>query len=110
MQAYLDAVRDVELTRRTGRVLGISGQSIEASGPDATIGEVCEVQLEAGAPGLLAEVVGVKPGRIVLMPYGDTRGVGAGSRIVASGQPPGMRVGSGLLGRVIDAFGVPIDG
>ncbi|OEZ54751.1 MULTISPECIES: FliI/YscN family ATPase [unclassified Duganella] len=110
MQAYLDAIRDAELTRRTGRVLGISGQSIEAVGPDATIGEVCEIELENGAPGLLCEVVGVKPGRIVLMPYGDTRGVGAGSRIVASGQPPGMRVGSGLLGRVIDAFGAPIDG
>ena len=110
MQAYLDAVRTAELTRRTGRVLGSSGQSIEAMGPDATIGEVCEIELDGGAPSLLAEVVGVKPGRIVLMPYGDTRGVGAGCRIVANGQPPGMRVGSGLLGRVIDAFGAPIDG
>ncbi|MES2352190.1 MAG: FliI/YscN family ATPase [Pseudomonadota bacterium] len=110
MQAYLDAVRDTELTRRSGRVLGINGQSIEAVGPDATIGEVCAVQLETGGPDMLAEVVGVKPGRIVLMPYGDTRGIGAGSRIVATGQPPGMPVGSGLLGRVIDAFGAPLDG
>lgn len=110
MQIYLNAVRDTELTRRTGRVLGISGQSIEAAGPDASIGEVCEVQLASAGPGLLAEVVGVKPGRIVLMPYGDTRGIGAGSRVVASGQPPGMQVGDGLLGRVIDAFGVPLDG
>ena len=110
MQDYLDAVQRTELTRRTGRVLLISGQSIEALGPDATIGEVCRVQPEGGAPGLLAEVVGVKPGRVVLMPYGDTRGIGAGSRIVATGQPPGMGVGSGLLGRVIDAFGAPLDG
>ncbi|MTV41458.1 FliI/YscN family ATPase [Duganella radicis] len=110
MQAYLDAVRAAELTRRVGRVLGISGQRIEASGPDAAIGEVCEVQAEPGVPPMLAEVVGVAPGRVILMPYGDTRGIGAGSPIVASGQPPGMRVGSALLGRVIDAFGVPIDG
>ncbi|NRR31461.1 FliI/YscN family ATPase [Oxalobacteraceae bacterium] len=113
MRSYLDAVRAVPLTRRTGRVLGISGQSIEAVGPDATIGEVCELRLEQGQQGpqtLLAEVVGVRPGRVILMPYGETRGIGAGSEIVASGQPPGMAVGNGLLGRVIDAFGVPIDG
>lgn len=110
MEAYLRAVRDTELTRRIGRVLLVSGQSVEATGPDATIGEVCEVELDGGGPSVLAEVVGVKPGRIVLMPYGDTRGIGAGSRIVATGHPPGMRVGSGLLGRVIDAFGTPIDG
>lgn len=110
MRAYLDLARHTPLTRRTGRVLGILGQSIEAVGPDATIGEVCEVQL--GQPGevLLAEVVGVKPGRVVLMPYGDTRGIGAGSVIVATGQPPGVGVGEALLGRVIDAFGAPLDG
>jgi flagellum-specific ATP synthase len=110
MQAYLDAVRHTELTRRTGRVLGISGQRIEASGPDAAIGEMCEVQVDTGVPPMLAEVVGVAPGRVILMPYGDTRGIGAGNRIVASGQPPGIRVGQALLGRVIDAFGLPIDG
>ncbi|SFV16649.1 FliI/YscN family ATPase [Pseudoduganella namucuonensis] len=110
MQAYLDAVRDTELTRRVGRVLAISGQSIEAAGPDAAIGEVCELRLDHSASPLLAEVVGMRPGRVILMPYGDTRGVGAGSEIVATGQPPGVRVGDALLGRVIDAFGQPIDG
>lgn len=110
MHAYLERVRNAELTRRSGRVLGIVGQSIEAAGPDATIGEVCTVQLEPPGPPLQAEVVGVKPGRIVLMPYGDTRGVGAGSLVVASGQPPGMPVGEAFLGRVVDAFGAPLDG
>lgn len=110
MQAYLDAVRNVELTRRTGRVLAVSGQSIEAAGPDATIGEVCAIRVEQTGVRLMAEVVGMRPGRIILMPYGDTRGVGAGSEIVATGQPPGVAVGDALLGRVIDAFGQPIDG
>ncbi|MRW94174.1 FliI/YscN family ATPase [Duganella sp. FT80W] len=109
MQAYLDAVRQVELNRRTGRVLGIAGQSIEAHGPDAAIGEVCEIRMGDGNASVLAEVVGVRPGRVTLMPYGDTRGISAGLRIVAGGQPPGMRVGDALLGRVIDAFGDPLD-
>lgn len=110
MQEYLAAVQRAQLVRRRGHVLRVSGQSIEAAGPDATIGEVCEIQVEGQETALLAEVVGVKPGRVVLMPYGDTRGIGAGSAIVATGQPPGMRVGTGLLGRVLDAFGAPLDG
>lgn len=110
MRDYLEAVRSSVLTRRTGKVTGISGNSIEASGPDATLGEVCEVMLPYPASPLMAEVVGMRPGRVILMPYGEARGVGAGNEIVASGQPPGIAVGQALLGRVIDAFGLPLDG
>ncbi|ATQ74323.1 flagellum-specific ATP synthase FliI [Massilia violaceinigra] len=109
MQAYRDALAGAELTRRTGRVTGIAGQSIEAIGPDVTIGEVCEVSIEGAAP-LLAEAVGMKPGRVILMPYGELRGIGVGNSIVATGRQAGVGVGPALLGRVIDAFGVPLDG
>ncbi len=109
MRTYLEAVSQATLTRRLGRVTGISGHSIEADGPDAAIGEVCELQLPGGGT-LRAEVVGLRPDRSVLMPYGDTRGVAAGCQIVATGQPPGMAVGAALLGRVIDPFGAPLDG
>jgi flagellum-specific ATP synthase len=110
MQAYLDAVRGAPLTRRFGRVLAVSGQSIEGDGLDVAVGSLCQVSVVAGGATLPAEVVGMKPGRIVLMPYGDTRGVGVGSEIVASGAPPGVPVGAALLGRVLDAFGTPLDG
>lgn len=110
MQGYLSAVRRAELTRRLGRVTAISGQSVEAVGPDARIGEVCEI-LTSGAQGsLLAEVVGVKPGRVILMPYGEARGIGSGCEVVATGAWPRVPVGTALLGRVIDAFGAPLDG
>ncbi|KQQ96171.1 FliI/YscN family ATPase [Massilia sp. Leaf139] len=109
MQAYLSAVRDAVLTRREGRVTGIAGQSVEATGPDVTIGEVCEIALDGGTP-LLAEVVGMKPGRVVLMPYGDLRGIGIGNTVYATGRESGIGVGGALLGRVIDAFGNPLDG
>jgi flagellum-specific ATP synthase len=109
MQAYVDAVRAAELTRRTGKVLAVAGHSIEASGPDAALGEMCELSIGPGAS-LMAEVVGLRPGRVMLMPYGDPRGIGAGTEVVASGSPPGIGVGQALLGRVIDPFGVPLDG
>lgn len=110
MQHYLDAVRNAELVRRTGRVASISGQSIEAIGPDATIGEICEVVPLYGQNSLTAEVVGVKPGRVVLMPYGDLRGVGSGSEVLATGELPRMPVGDEMLGRIVGAFGEPLDG
>jgi flagellum-specific ATP synthase len=58
----------------------------------------------------MAEAVGMKPGRVVLMPYGDLRGIGVGNDIVATGRLAGVAVGDGLLGRVVDAFGAPLDG
>ncbi len=109
MQQYLDAVRNTELARRTGRVTCIVGQSIEAVGPAATIGEICELFPQDSAP-LLAEVVGLRPDKIILMPYGELRGIGSGCPVMATGLIPQVSVGKSLLGRVIDAFGEPIDG
>jgi len=106
---YLAVVRSAVLTRRRGRVTGIAGQSIESAGPDVTIGEVCEIALDDRAV-LLAEAVGMKPGKVVLMPYGELSGIAAGSAVVATGQRAGVGVGAALLGRVIDAFGQPLDG
>src|SRR5258705_368562 len=51
----------------------------------------------------------VQSGRVVLMPYGSTHGVGVGTRIVATGEAPRVGVGRALLGRVVDAFGSPLD-
>jgi flagellum-specific ATP synthase len=109
MDAYRAALATAELTRRGGRVTGIAGHSIEGAGPDVTIGEVCEVQRDDG-PALLAEAVGMKPGRVILMPYGELHGIGAGNAIVATGRQASVAVGPALLGRVIDAFGAPLDG
>lgn len=110
MKMYLDAVRNTEFVRRTGRVASISGQSIEAIGPDATIGEVCEVGSGNMQQKLLAEVIGLKTSRVILMPYGELRGVGSGSEVIATGRTSQLEVGDGLLGRVVDAFGEPLDG
>ncbi|MBI1890122.1 MAG: FliI/YscN family ATPase [Burkholderiales bacterium] len=110
MRPYLDAVRSSDFIRRMGRVTGISGQSIESIGPAAAIGEICEVISPQVQTTLTAEVVGVKPGRIILMPYGELRGVGSGSEVVATGKLPLVNVGEELLGRVVGAFGESLDG
>ncbi|NEX63028.1 FliI/YscN family ATPase [Noviherbaspirillum sp. 17J57-3] len=112
-QACLEALRSMPLTRRTGRVVRVSGKCIESRGPDAAIGELCDIHVDATGPaahGLIkAEVVGVQPGRLVLMPYGDVKGIASGCLVVAAGRRHDIPVGEEFLGRVIDAFGKPLD-
>lgn len=109
MQAYLEAVRAMPLGRRAGHVTGVAGSSVESAGPDVALGEICELVLGDGSR-VQAEAVGLKPGRVVLMPYRELRGVAVGDRVLASGRQAGIGAGPALLGRVIDAFGEPLDG
>ena len=109
MRAYLDAVRTDELAVRRGRVTGLAGLGIEARGPDAIPGEICLVRSASGED-IPAEVVGLSLGKVVLMPYRDTHGIGIGAPVTATGERASVPVGRQLLGRVIDAFGASIDG
>lgn len=105
---------NTELRQRTGVVRQLQGLAIDAAGPEASIGELCEIQRSAGHPGeaqtLLAEVVGIKPGHVTLMPYGSLQGIAAGADVRALGTQSQLAVGPELLGRVIDGFGTPLDG
>lgn len=113
MNDYLDAVRSATLTRKLGSVRQLSAQSLEACGPDVAVGTLCEVRSDRrGEPApstLLAEVVGLRPGVTVLMPYGSVQGVRAGDEIQALGTADDMWVGPGLIGRVVDGWGQPLD-
>lgn len=96
--------------RMSGRVTNVIGLALEATGPGVPVGSLCEVVgREVGEP-VLAEVVGFRSNRVVLMPLGEVRGIGPGSRVVLIRQRPTVRVGRGLLSRVVDALGAPLDG
>ena len=109
-QRYVAALNQAELVRRIGRVTQFYGLVLEASGPDAFLGEVCEVHSRGQAVPVLAEVVGIRDGRVLLMPYGELRGISMGSEVIARGLPLQVPTGPGFLGRVVDGFGKPIDG
>ena len=64
------ALRDVNLVARAGVVRQLGGLTLEAEGPDVVLGEVCRVQPRGGRPPVEAEVVALRDGRVVLMPYG----------------------------------------
>jgi FliI/YscN family ATPase len=110
LDPYFDILRQTELTPLTGRVVRVVGLLIESIGPHARVGEVCEV---IGAPGdapLSVEVVGFQDGHLLSVPLGDTSGIRPGARLIARGRFASVPVGKGVLGRVLDAFGNPIDG
>jgi flagellum-specific ATP synthase len=107
MPSVLEAARP----RVTGKVARVLGLNLEVGGIEAAIGDAVIVE----APGqpddsLLAEVVALRDDGAVCMPFGDLRGVRAGAPVEATGRPPTIRVGEGLLGRVVDGLGRPIDG
>lgn len=108
-ERYAQALRDVDEFPQYGVVSQIVGLTIETSGPGANIGDVCQIE-RVGRPPVIAEVVGFREGRLLMMPLGDMDGIGPGSRVVSSRSPLSVRVGMDLLGRILDGLGRPIDG
>lgn len=88
----------------------LRGQAIESEGPDAFLGELCEIRSGRDGRVILAEVVGFREGRVCLTPYSDPHGVAVGASVVALGHGFQAPVGDGYLGRVVDAMGQPMDG
>ena len=110
MNRYAAAVRSSRLVQRTGRIVRLSGLLIESVGPDCAVGDVCELFSRRNAARVKAEVVALQQGRVMLMPYGELHGIGLDADAVATGASSTLRIGRGLLGRVVDAFGQPFDG
>jgi len=106
---YLKAAAQAKPLALEGRVVKIVGLVIEGDGPAASVGEICHIYPRGEKEPIEAEVAGFREGRILLMPIGPMQGLTAGSRIVSTGKTAAVKVGSGLLGRVLDGLGEPID-
>ncbi|MBO9540982.1 flagellar protein export ATPase FliI [bacterium] len=106
----LSRVEGADPIRVEGKVAQVIGLVIESFGPQASLGELCRISLGSNRPPLMAEVVGFKDDRVLLMPLGPMEGVKPGSPVAATGETLGVRVGPHLLGRVLDGLGNPIDG
>ncbi|WP_432726914.1 FliI/YscN family ATPase [Variovorax sp. W6] len=91
-----------------GRVSKAVGMLIDASGIQAHVGELCEL-VTPGEPPLLAEVVGFRDNTAILTPLGPITGISALTEVLPTGRGHVCPVGAGLLGRVLDALGQPID-
>lgn len=108
IRGLAERIARTETVRRSGRVTKSVGIIIESDGPPAQIGDLCEIAAGGGA--VLAEVVGFRDERLLMMPLGDTRSISAGSRVVAAGRPMMVPLSEAMLGRVFGGLCEPLDG
>jgi flagellum-specific ATP synthase len=108
LAAYGERLRAADPYRTTGRVAEVIGLVIESIGPEAEVGELCLIG-DQRRRAVLAEVVGFRDGRTLLMPLGDLTGIKPGDPVVGAGRPLTTPVGRPVLGRVLDGLGNPID-
>ena len=94
--------------KKIGKVSQVVGLTIEAEGPDVSVGNCCKIYTKQNKS-VLAEVVGFKDKKILLMPYGDIEGVGLGSIVEGFDYPLSVKVSDSLLGRVLNGLGEPMD-
>ncbi|MBU5437709.1 flagellar protein export ATPase FliI [Tissierella sp. MSJ-40] len=109
LKKYINAVKDKRFMKYTGKITKVTGLTIESNGPMATIGELCYIYPHNRNTPVLAEVVGFKEDKILLMPLGEMEGIASGSTVVGSGKTLRVNVGEELIGRILDGLGNPMD-
>ena len=107
---YSQAISRFDTIRVNGRVVQIVGVLVESRGPACGVGEICEIHIGRDEEPILAEVVGFRESRTLLMPFGMVNNIRPGSEVVATGSALRVPVGKALLGRVLDGLGRPLDG
>jgi flagellum-specific ATP synthase len=95
-----DAVKQKTYFKRLGKVVNVVGLTIESNGPDAKLDDLCRIIVDKDENRfIMAEVIGFKDGKTLLMPFETTEGIGSG-----------CIVGEDMLGLTLDGLGRPIDG
>ncbi len=102
--AYFSRLESLGAVRWQGRVTQVIGPLVESEGPFCSVGEVCRIT-DSRQRVLAGEIVGFRGATVLSMPLESPRGIRYGDRVATWGERPTIRVGDGLLGRVIDGGG-----
>lgn len=112
MQAIdlLTKLETIDSYKRYGRVMQLVGLMIESKGPEASIGDLCYIHIGTRKKRTVrAEVVGFKGENVILMPFSNVQDISPGSIVEATGESLQIKVGTGLIGKVVDSMGIPLD-
>jgi len=104
-----DMLLDRTYEKQLGKVVKVVGLTIESIGPKANLNDLCIIVSSDKSQTIMAEVVGFRENRILLMPYDSIEGVGVGSTVESTGRPLNVAVGDDLLGKTLDGLGRTID-
>ncbi len=105
-----DRLAHADSVRRIGRVVDAYGTIVRVTGLPVRIGQLCHLYDPSSDTRLAAEVIGVSSKGAMLQPFGHLRGLSSGARVEAAGASDDIAVGTGLLGRIVNANGEIIDG
>lgn len=108
-EKYLKVKEDT-FFHKLGKVVNVVGLTIESAGPDAKLGDLCEIFPEGDAKPIVAEVVGFKDRKTLLMPCEPVEGIGLNCLVRNTDMPLTVEVCDELLGRTLDGLGRPTDG
>lgn len=109
----LHRITEIPTFKKYGRISRVVGLMIESNGPKSSIGDVCKIHVQSSQLGhqeILAEVVGFKDDIVVLMPFTSLKDIAVGCLVEGTGNPLEIKVGTELIGKVLDSMGRPIDG
>ena len=106
----VESARALNRPRAEGKVRSIRGIAIHVTGLAAAIGDTCTIHADQGRLPIPAEVVGFNGDDAVVMALGDAHRVAPWDQVHNDHRPLSVPVGAGLLGRVVDALGRPLDG
>lgn len=101
---------DKNFYRHLGKVVKIVGLTVESVGPDAKLNDLCRIIIDkSNNISIMAEVVGFRDKRLLLMPYESVEGLGVGCIVENTGHPLSVYVGEEMLGHTLDGMGRPTD-
>ena len=109
LQRAVDQAKGQNRPRAEGQVRSLRGIAIHVSGLVDAVGDTCTIHAEAGKLPIPAEVVGFDGDDAVVMALGDAHRVAPWDRVENEHRPLAVPIGAGLLGRVVDALGRPLD-
>lgn len=105
-------IANITSYQQYGRVKRVVGLMIESQGPDCSVGDICYIypSQKQSDKKILAEVVGFRDEMVILMPYTHLSEIAPGSLVESEGKPLEIKVGSALIGKIVDPLGMPMDG
>ena len=109
IQKYYNLL-DRDYVMSFGKVSKIVGLTMESFGPPCKLNDLCEVISKDGTNRVMAEVVGFRDNKVLLMPFDVVDGIGLGATVKNTGEVLTVKVGPQLLGKVLDGIGRPMDG
>lgn len=108
LSKYREKIGSIKPFKLIGFIDTVSGLTVESIGPPASVGEVCRIYSDTEEE-FLAEVIGFRQNRLILMPIGKTSGIRPGLKVTPLGKPLSVRISHNIIGRILDALGNPID-